>query len=94
MLSDRDLGPLMKTFTESAEAEHMVVPLSERQIAEFMSSDPVAVERDADVTEVIQLMLDERVGAVPVVDGADNVNGIISYVDVLRAMGARAAEQR
>jgi CBS domain-containing protein len=89
MLSDRDLGPLMKTFTERAEVEHMVVPLSRRPVAELMSGGVVSVDLESDVAEVIELMLDERIGAVPVVDDADNVVGIISYVDVLRAVAAR-----
>jgi acetoin utilization protein AcuB len=86
MLSDRDLGALMRTFAEDAEAERMIVPLSQRRIGDVMSADVLAVEGDADVVEVIQLMLDERVGAVPVIDGAGHVQGIVSYVDVLRAL--------
>ncbi len=86
MLSDRDLGPLMRVFIEGAEAERMVVPLSERRISELMTGDVISVELDADVLEVVALMVEERVGAVPVVDEADNVRGIISYVDVLQAL--------
>jgi CBS domain-containing protein len=86
MLSDRDLGPLMRIFIEGAEAEEMVIPLSERRIADLMTGDVISVELDADVLEVAELMVEERVGAIPVVDEADNVRGIISYVDVLRAL--------
>ena len=86
MISDRDLGPLMTAFIAGAEVERMAVPPSERTVADLMSTDPVAVEEDADVSETIDVLLDERVGAVPVVDGADHVVGIISYVDVLAAL--------
>ncbi|MDF2692769.1 MAG: hypothetical protein K0S65_1152 [Labilithrix sp.] len=86
MLSDRDLGPLMRTFTEGADAERMIVPLSSRRVADFMSGAVVSVEADADLSEVIETMLEERIGAVPVVDGAGSLTGIISYVDVLRAV--------
>lgn len=92
MLSDRDLGPLMKTFSETAEADRMVLPLSERRVSDYMSGDAVSVEGDADVSEIITQMLDERIGAVPVVDAADNVIGIVSYVDVLRAFVAPAED--
>jgi len=88
MLSDRDLGPLMRTFIDGAEVDNMVVPLSERPVGDLMSGDVLSVELDADLTEVIELMVDERVGAVPVVDEADHLRGIISYVDVLRALGS------
>jgi acetoin utilization protein AcuB len=85
MISDRDLGPLMKTFMETAEAEHVVVSLSSRPVSDLMSS-AIAIELDDDVSEAIDLMLEERVGAVPVVDAGGYVHGIISYVDVLRLL--------
>lgn len=86
MLSDRDLGPLMTIFTEGVEAQRMIVPLSRRRVSELMSADVVSVDPDDDVREVIETMLEQRVGAVPVVDAEGNVAGIISYVDVLRVM--------
>ncbi|MBW2464399.1 MAG: CBS domain-containing protein, partial [Deltaproteobacteria bacterium] len=37
--------------------------------------------------EIIDLMVDEKVGAVPVVEGDSNdLVGLVSYVDVLRAL--------
>jgi len=86
MLSDRDLGSLMRAFTEGADAERMIAALSQRRVAEFMSADVVSVDPDADLLEVIETMLEQRIGAVPVVDGEGNTTGIVSYVDVLRAM--------
>jgi len=85
MLSDRDLGPLMRTLIEGADIERMVMPVSQRQVAEFMTGGVATVTPEADVSEAIDLMLDERIGAVPVVDEADHLRGIISYVDVLRS---------
>lgn len=88
MLSDRDLGPLMGTFTDGAAAQSMIVPLSQRRVAEFMSSDVVSVDEDADVREIIDALLDNRIGAIPVIDGEGTVLGIVSSVDVLRALEA------
>jgi len=93
MLSDRDLGPLMRTFTEGADAQRIIVPLSQRRVAEFMSADVVSVDPDADIRDVIETMLDQHIGALPVVDGEGDVVGIISYVDVLRAV-PKALEPR
>lgn len=86
MLSDRDLGSLMRTFSEGADAERSIVPLSRRRVAELMSADVVSVEANAELREVIDTMLEQRVGALPVIDRDGNVTGIISYVDVLRAV--------
>ncbi len=94
MLSDRDLGPLMRTFTEGADAERVVLPLSQRRVADLMSADVVSVDVEAELGEVIDVLLEERIGAVPVVDGEGNVVGIISYVDVLRAVGGELESSR
>ncbi len=94
MISDRDLGPLMRTFIAGAEVERMTDPPEQRPISELMSTDPIAVQEDTDVTEIIDALIDERIGAVPVVDAADRVIGIISYVDVLTALRSRVAPAR
>jgi acetoin utilization protein AcuB len=63
-----------------------MLTLSQRQVSELMSGDVVTVEPDTDLREVIDDLLEERIGAVPVVSGPDGVVGIVSYVDVLRAL--------
>jgi acetoin utilization protein AcuB len=93
MVSDRDLGPSMRAaFIEGAVLEEMEMPLAQQLIADIMSIDPVAVSEDADVSEIVATILDERVGAVPVVDASDRVTGIVSYVDVLAATYRSEAE--
>lgn len=86
VISDRDLGPLMKTFIDSAYVDEMADPPETRSIVELMSTDPITVQEDTDVTEIIDVLIAERIGAVPVVDGGDRVIGIISYVDILAAL--------
>jgi CBS domain-containing protein len=94
ILSDRDLGPLMRINVERAEAEHVAVPLGKQRVADLMSSDVITVDPDTDVREIIETMLGERIGAVPVVDAEGEVIGIVSYVDVLRSIGERERDTR
>lgn len=75
MISDRDLGGLH---------HRGLVPTI--RVAEAMSGSPVSVDLDASVEDVVELLLEHRIGAVPVVDADDRVVGIVSYVDVLRAL--------
>jgi acetoin utilization protein AcuB len=86
VVSDRDLGPLMKTFIIDEAVQRMPYPPEERSVTEVMTASPLAVREDADVAEVLDTLIDERIGAIPVVDDADRVVGIISYVDVLTAL--------
>lgn len=82
MLSDRDI-----LFAE-AEGRPARDRGRAREVAvvEVMSADVLSVEPDTQLNDVIAIMLDARVGAVPVVRaGTREVVGIVSYVDVLRA---------
>lgn len=71
MLSDRDVRAI-----EFSSANEPVVSV--------MSSSVVAVEEEDDAEDAVDLMLENKIGAVPVIDGEGVLVGIISYVDVLR----------
>ncbi|HEY7437357.1 MAG TPA: CBS domain-containing protein [Methylomirabilota bacterium] len=87
MVSDRDLARvdiarLLKTEGADALREELATP-----IVQVMNSNVIAVAPDAEIGEVIELLIDHRIGAVPVVlEETREVLGIISYVDVLRAL--------
>ncbi|MGZ3418745.1 MAG: CBS domain-containing protein [Polyangiales bacterium] len=75
MLSDRDLARLRDERLQD----------SRKPISDIMSTPSIAVTSDTEVSEVIDQLLDNRIGALPVVDVDSKVIGIVSYVDVLRA---------
>ncbi len=89
IVSDRDLGPLMKTFIIDAVVERMPYPPDERSVTEVMTAAPAALRDDALLTEIIDTLIEERIGAVPIVDDANHVIGIVSYVDLLKALRAK-----
>jgi acetoin utilization protein AcuB len=86
MLSDRDLRGI---YTTAAAGGASLDEVRERFLAPvsgLMSADVVRTHPEASLSEVIELMLEHRIGAIPVVDpGTDDLVGIVSYVDVLRA---------
>jgi acetoin utilization protein AcuB len=87
MLSDRDLAHvdlprLMKLEGVEALRRELSIP-----VVKVMSSGLVVVDDDAEMDEVIDLLIEHRVGALPVVrPGTAQLVGIVSYVDVLRAV--------
>lgn len=83
MISDRDLRSLLGPRFELGMGGS---DLLDKPIGQLMSSDLRYVDPETDVSEIIEMMLDNKVGAVPVAnaDGQDLV-GIVSYVDILRA---------
>jgi acetoin utilization protein AcuB len=83
MISDRDLRVLLGPRFELGMGGSSVL---DKPIGPLMSSDLRYVDPETDVSEIIEIMLENKVGAVPVAnaDGQDLV-GIVSYVDILRA---------
>ncbi len=86
ILSDRDIRNSGAPFTllpeRAGEDGYGVV--------EIMTTDVVTVNSETDLGDVIDLMLENRIGAVPVVDPVSNrVVGMVSYVDVLRGIRDR-----
>jgi acetoin utilization protein AcuB len=94
MLSDRDLARidmarLLKVEGADALRQELATP-----IVQVMSSNVISVEPDTEVGDVIALLLDHKIGALPVVEaGTREVLGIISYVDVLRALQGLLEEE-
>ena len=87
MLSDRDLAQVNIARVLKAEEADALREELKTPIIEVMTSDVISVEPDTEVGEVIGLLLEHKIGALPVVEpGTREVLGIISYVDVLRAL--------
>jgi acetoin utilization protein AcuB len=54
------------------------------KIESVMTTQPITVGPDDDLAEAVEVLLTEKVGAIPVVDDKEGLVGILSYVDVLR----------
>jgi acetoin utilization protein AcuB len=93
MLSDRDLARVDMVRVLRVEGADALREELETPIVEVMSSDVISVGPETEMSEVISLLLEHKIGAVPVVEpGTRDVLGIISYVDLLRALGALIEE--
>ena len=80
VLSERDLRTRLGTELERfADAARDVLA---EEVAGVMRPDPITLPSDSTVRDALELLADERVGALPVVDG-DRLVGIVSYLDVL-----------
>ena len=87
MVSDRDLGRVDIARLLNVEGAGGLRDELATPIVRLMSSEVIAVGPEADIGEVVDLLIEHRIGAVPVVqEETREVLGIISYVDVLRAL--------
>ena len=89
MLSDRDLRGL-SPLVVGGDFEGSPDGLDAR-VSTVMSADVLSVETEDDLSAVVELMLENKVGAVPVVDGDGALVGIVSYMDVLREIPLEGA---
>ncbi|MFY3742591.1 HPP family protein [Anaeromyxobacter sp. Red801] len=92
MLSERDLRS--RLGTDAASFLDATLEALQEPVSEAMTPDPIYVRAGAPLADVLPIFADEGVGAVPVLDAGDRVVGIVSYVDLLRALARRAVAGR
>jgi acetoin utilization protein AcuB len=94
MLSDRDLAALDIARMLAVEGSDVLRGELATPITNVMSSDVIFVEPETEVSDVVGLLLEHKVGALPVIrPDTREVVGIISYIDVLRALQDRLEEE-
>jgi CBS domain-containing protein len=85
IVSDRDLRCYLSDLFLS---EPESIPDAARKaltVRQVMQAKPITVDADADLQEVIDCLLEFKIGAVVVTDTLGHLRGIISYEDVIRA---------
>ncbi|MBX7137699.1 MAG: CBS domain-containing protein [Oligoflexia bacterium] len=84
IISDRDLGRILLAPLESE--EEALEKRLDQPVSRHMSSDVISIDTESEIGDAIDLMVEYKVGAIPVVDGENGrLRGIVSYIDVLRA---------
>jgi acetoin utilization protein AcuB len=87
MLSDRDFRSLGLDAVMDMETMDAVRTRLSASVLTLMSGNVLSVDQSADIKDIIDLMVDEKIGAVPVIDEDTNdLVGLVSYIDVLRAL--------
>jgi CBS domain-containing protein len=66
------------------------VRLRSMKVADVMTRSPIVVRRNTSLNEVARHFIQDRIGAVPVVDDDGRLLGIVSYVDLLQAAFSEA----
>ena len=83
IISDRDLRAFLNpdvVLGNDEAAERLG-----QAVSDLMSGDVISVTPGTELSEVADLMIDQKIGAIPVVrTDSQQLIGIVSYVDVLR----------
>lgn len=87
MVSDRDIQGLGLKLIHDIESLDRMQSRLTTPVSQLMSGDLVSVDPSTDLRDIVELMIDEKIGAVPVVDEErGRLAGIVSYVDCLRVL--------
>jgi len=82
IITDRDIRSFLGGRSLSYFEEQEVAMKTE--VATVMTDKPITLSPDDDLREAVELLLEEKVGGIPVVDPDVVLMGIITNVDVLR----------
>jgi acetoin utilization protein AcuB len=89
MVSDRDLRSYLLPRSEQIIQPGEARARLDTNVCMVMRTDPITVTTDTPVAEIIELMVREKIGAVPVLQTASRqLLGMVSYIDVLRVARA------
>lgn len=92
MLSERDVRKATgKTLLEIDERERASYAQRLR-VGDVMTAEPRTIREDEPLGSAVRALVEDRFGALPVVDEEDRLVGILSYVDLLRYLGARLGD--
>jgi CBS-domain-containing membrane protein len=53
-------------------------------VGDIMTTEPLSIAPDDDLRDAVEMLIEQKFGAIPVIDEAEGLVGIVSYVDVLR----------
>ena len=81
LLSDRDVRAEVGDPFDAVQDENR---LAGRRVLDAMQRTPLTILQDSSLADLTSYFLDERVGALPVVDDEERLVGIVSYIDLLR----------
>ena len=86
ILTDRDLKRASASDATTLEIHELLYLLSRIKVKDLMTKNPITVPPDYTVEETACVLLDNKISGVPVVDGKENVVGVITQTDIFKVM--------
>lgn len=87
MVSDRDVLRYMGSITDKYKYQEVMHEYDDK-VEELMSTSVLSASSDTDMRYIARLFVEERIGAMPVVE-AGELSGIITRSDILRVVMSR-----
>jgi CBS domain-containing protein len=89
IVTDRDIRSFLSGSLYDPDAREKAL---NAKIKDVMTTDPLTLSPDHELQEAVELLIDEKIGGIPVITDAAELVGIVTYVDVLRCFLNRLQE--
>lgn len=90
IITDRDIRSFLSAPLQATPEERELAVNT--KIRRIMTTKPVTLSPDDDLRDAVELLIEEKMGGIPVVDDLEGLVGIVTYVDVLRQFFYRLEE--
>lgn len=91
IITDRDIRSYLSSSLLDPDAREKAL---DTPVRELMTTEPFTLSPDDELQEAVELLIDEKIGGIPVIDEAEGLVGIVTYVDVLRCFLDRLREEQ
>jgi acetoin utilization protein AcuB len=86
IVTDRDLKKASPSDATTLEVHELLYLLTQVEVKEIMTRDPVTVPPDYTVEETAQVLLENKISGAPVMDKTGKVIGTITQTDLFRVL--------
>lgn len=86
IVTDRDLKRASASDATTLEVHELLYLISKIKIKEIMTKNPITIPFDFTVEEAAEVLMKNKISGVPVVNGRNQISGIITQDDLFRAM--------
>jgi acetoin utilization protein AcuB len=91
ILTDRDIRSFLSATTLAAPEEREKALRT--PVRDIMTTEPLTLSPDDELQDALELLIEQKVGGIPVLDEAEGLVGIVTYVDLLRCFLNRLQEE-
>jgi acetoin utilization protein AcuB len=91
ILTDRDIRSFLSATTLAAPEEREKALRT--PVRDIMTTEPLTLSPDDELQDALELLIEQKVGGIPVLDEAEGLVGIVTYVDLLRCFLNRIQEE-
>ncbi|MEM2759621.1 MAG: CBS domain-containing protein [Nitrososphaerales archaeon] len=86
-----DTYQIMKEVFSTHEKAQVIIPSGISAVflaRDVMKYDPITIKRDADLADAAQILTRNRISGLPVVDSNDELAGIVTKTDIVKALAS------